>query len=80
MVSVPPKGTKNLRVVDASIAPLQISAHLMQMTYGIAERAADLLKTQVRSTVGPSRGMQPLPTPADFRASSSFSVRRRNRD
>ncbi|KAJ7206782.1 hypothetical protein GGX14DRAFT_456830 [Mycena pura] len=37
-------GTANVRVVDVSIVPLHISAHTMATAYGVAERAADLIK------------------------------------
>ncbi|TCD69119.1 hypothetical protein EIP91_008595 [Steccherinum ochraceum] len=37
-------GTANVRVVDASVMPLQISAHLSSTVYGIAEKAADMIK------------------------------------
>jgi len=37
-------GTKNLRVVDASVLPMEFSAHVLSTLYGLAERAADLIK------------------------------------
>ncbi|KAJ5115535.1 hypothetical protein N7526_011416 [Penicillium atrosanguineum] len=37
-------GTKNVRVVDASILPYQISGHLTSTLYAIAEKASDLIK------------------------------------
>lgn len=38
-------GTSNVRVVDSSIIPIQLSAHLSSSVYGIAEKAADLIKS-----------------------------------
>ncbi|KAF5545947.1 GMC oxidoreductase [Fusarium mexicanum] len=38
-------GTKNLRVVDASIIPVQLSGHIQTAVYGIAETAAQNIIT-----------------------------------
>lgn len=38
-------GTKNVRVVDASIMPFTTRANTMATVYGIAEKAADIIKT-----------------------------------
>jgi choline dehydrogenase-like flavoprotein len=37
-------GVKNLRVVDASIAPLIVRGNIASLVYAVAERAADLIK------------------------------------
>lgn len=37
-------GTKNLRVVDAAIFPLQVTGNIMSTVYAVAEKAADLIK------------------------------------
>lgn len=37
-------GTKNLRVVDASVLPFQLCGHLTSTLYAVAERASDLIK------------------------------------
>lgn len=37
-------GVKNVRVVDASVLPIQLSAHLSSSLYGIAEKAAVMIK------------------------------------
>lgn len=57
-------GTSNVRVVDASILPLQISAHLSSTLYGVAEKAADIIKAD-------NSGIQ---TPA-VKAATSSSTR-----
>ncbi|KZP19980.1 GMC oxidoreductase [Athelia psychrophila] len=37
-------GTKNLRVADSSVIPIELSAHLSATVYGIAEKVADIIK------------------------------------
>ena len=36
-------GTRNLRVVDASVPPIALSCHLESVVYAIAEAAADII-------------------------------------
>lgn len=42
-------GTSNVRVVDASVLPMQVSAHLSATIYGVAEMAAERIKSARRS-------------------------------
>lgn len=38
-------GTRNVRLIDAGTMPTQVSAHLSSTPYGIAEKAADKIKS-----------------------------------
>ncbi|KAJ5998620.1 hypothetical protein N7451_006430 [Penicillium sp. IBT 35674x] len=39
-------GTKNVRVVDASVLPFQLCGHLTSTLYAVAERTSDLIKNK----------------------------------
>jgi choline dehydrogenase len=36
-------GTRNVRVVDASVIPMQVTGHLASTVYAVAARGADLI-------------------------------------
>ncbi|KAM5534074.1 hypothetical protein V8D89_012255 [Ganoderma adspersum] len=48
-------GTSNVRVVDASVLPLQLAAHTQATVYAIAEKAADILKRHYSTTPAPAQ-------------------------
>lgn len=37
-------GTANVRIVDASVMPIQTSGHLTSTIYALAERLSDIIK------------------------------------
>lgn len=39
-------GTQKLSIIDASIIPLIVGAHLQETMYAVAEKAADLIKAR----------------------------------
>ncbi|KAF2021990.1 GMC oxidoreductase [Aaosphaeria arxii CBS 175.79] len=40
-------GTKNIRVIDASIFPTHVQGNIVSLVYAVAERAADIIKGKV---------------------------------
>jgi choline dehydrogenase-like flavoprotein len=40
-------GTSNVRVIDASVLPFQVCGHLVSTLYAVAERAADIIKSEM---------------------------------
>ena len=51
-------GTQNLRVIDASVPPLSVAAHLMTITYSLAEIGSDMIKAARNNVTYP--GGQPI--------------------
>ena len=68
-------GTQNLRVIDASVPPTAVSAHLMTITYGIGEIGAEIVKSArqqaLQANDSASSGGSPSGTPSDSNSNSS---------
>jgi choline dehydrogenase-like flavoprotein len=45
------KGVRNLRVVDASVFPNNVSGNIVGSVYATAEKAADIIKADLDDTV-----------------------------
>lgn len=60
-------GTKNVRVIDSSVVPIQVSAHTMGPTYGVAEKGADVIKAAYANAAADST------TATDAKATGSAS-------
>jgi hypothetical protein len=56
-------GSANLRVIDASIMPLHLSAHLMATSYGVAEKGADIIKSKYMAVSVSSNSTATTATP-----------------
>ncbi|KAF9476809.1 FAD/NAD(P)-binding domain-containing protein [Pholiota conissans] len=59
-------GTTNLRVVDVSILPMELSCHIQSVAYAIGERAADILKGLPAKPLKTNSGKQRLRKLATF--------------
>jgi choline dehydrogenase-like flavoprotein len=55
-------GLSNVRVVDSSVFPIEWAAHMMAPTYGLAEKAAEIILAQY-SASSSSLNASPTPTP-----------------
>ncbi|EPQ29695.1 uncharacterized protein PFL1_02915 [Pseudozyma flocculosa PF-1] len=68
-------GTRNLRVIDAAVPPISLSAHLMAATYGLAEIGAELvLKERDEALKQSSSSGGGSSSPASGNASGSTPV------
>ncbi|KAG8914126.1 hypothetical protein FRC01_004208, partial [Tulasnella sp. 417] len=76
-------GLANVRVADSSVFPLSFAAHLMAPTYGLAEQAAMIIKSQYNGTPSPaaletqtatSTSQSTQTSSSDTKASSGFKL------
>ncbi len=71
-------GTQNLRVVDSSIMPMLPAAHLQAVVYGVAEKAADIIKAAAGSNTATGAhsvlALPPIMEPSTFAAPTSTQI------
>lgn len=66
-------GLTNVRVADSSVFPMQFAAHLMAPTYGLAEQAANLIRSQYNNPVSPTSTTTSGPQAQSTNSKSSAS-------
>ncbi|KAI0068751.1 GMC oxidoreductase [Artomyces pyxidatus] len=66
-------GLSNVRVVDASIFPIQFAAHLMAPVYGLAEQAANIIRAQYNNPPPSSSNSSSSSAPASSASPSAGS-------
>ncbi|TFK48521.1 alcohol oxidase [Heliocybe sulcata] len=64
-------GTANVRVVDASVFPIQFSAHLQAPVYGLAEQASTIIRAQYNGVTLPWASASASPTASSASPSST---------
>ncbi|KAI0036761.1 alcohol oxidase [Vararia minispora EC-137] len=55
----------NVRVVDASVFPIEFAAHLMAPTYGLAERASSMIRGQYNLVSSTTSSSSSSPSPSN---------------
>ncbi|KAF8512330.1 alcohol oxidase [Gautieria morchelliformis] len=68
-------GLANVRVIDASVYPLQFAAHLQAPTYGLAEQGASIIRAQYNGVPPPSASTTSTPTGLPVPSTTSVSTK-----
>ncbi|KAI9725227.1 MAG: hypothetical protein M1828_003408 [Chrysothrix sp. TS-e1954] len=71
-------GTQNLRIVDASIYPIIPASHLQAVVYGVAEKAADIIKAANAYTDPSVPSLEPLTCNSDIRLDQNGTIASNN--
>lgn len=68
-------GVANLRVVDASVFPLEIRNNLQTSVYALAEKAADIIKNDWKERKGLVKGVKRAAEPEAVKKSGKRAKR-----